>query len=236
MRQFLLGAAAVFVIFSVRSPELAAQSQRTFQWPTWIQDCGPASAKTPPEVVAPVAAAAPAPVPTADKCPGYKSYIDQAKAEMGKKNDLQPNACQLYKSWAQLWKDSNCDAATYADAETVECPGGIIYSGAVDRVSAVDTVRVVRKSCDEIFSQWQTDTNWVSAGIQACDYSAFEVGCKPMAEAANDCETYKCTQNCTLKYACDPENFKRLLSVTPIYFNDPPRLQKCLDQLRRTGL
>ncbi|MCC6272781.1 MAG: hypothetical protein IT572_04895 [Deltaproteobacteria bacterium] len=175
-----------------------------------------------------------APTLATSKCEGYRPYLEQAKAEMGKKNDLERNACQLYKSWAELWRASDCDAQAFADASAVQCSaalGSVRFDAAATNVSAI-----MRPSCDEIFGKWQTASNWTHAGIQACDYSLFETGCRPMAEAAEDCGAWQCAQNCTLKYACDPAGFKALISATPVYFNDPPRLQGCMENLRRAGL
>jgi len=167
------------------------------------------------------------------KCETYRPYVEQAKVEMEKRNALEANACQLYKSWAELWRSSECDAQAFADAEAVQCPS--TWAATRFEVGAQPSA-LMRPSCDEIFGKWQTTSNWAHAGIQACDYSLFETGCRPMAEAAEDCGAWQCQQNCTLKYACDAEGFKRLVSATPIYFNDPPRLQGCMDQLRRAGL
>ncbi len=167
------------------------------------------------------------------KCETYRPYLEQAKAEMEKRNALEANACQLYKSWAELWRSSECDAQAFADAEAVQCPSP--WAATRFEVGAQPSA-LMRPSCDEIFGKWQTSSNWAHAGIQACDYSLFETGCRPMAEAAEDCGDWQCQQNCNLKYACDAEGFKRLVSATPIYFNDPPRLQGCMDQLRRAGL
>ncbi len=168
----------------------------------------------------------------ASKCETYRPFVEQAKAEMEKRNTLEGNACQLYKSWAELWRSSECDAQAFADAEAVQCPSTWGASFEARNQPSV----LIRPSCDEIFGKWQTSSNWAHAGIQACDYSLFETGCRPMADAAEDCGAWQCQQNCTLKYACDAEGFKRLVSATPIYFNDPPRLQGCMDQLRRAGL
>lgn len=176
----------------------------------------------------------PAPTLATSKCETYRPYLVQAKAEMEKKNDLERNACQLYKGWVELWLASDCDAQAFADAETVQCPaplGAVRFDAAARNTSAF-----LKPSCDEIFGKWQTSSNWTHAGIQACDYSLFETGCRPMAEAAEDCGAWQCAQNCTLKYACDPAGFKALVSATPVYFNDPPKLQGCMENLRRAGL
>lgn len=167
------------------------------------------------------------------KCESFRPLIEEAKSEMEKKNDLERNACQLYKNWAELWRSSNCDAQDFADAESLTCPG-VLGGYRADR--DMQAMRFALPSCDEINKNWQTASQWTHGGIQACDYSMFETGCKPMAEAAEDCESRQCQQNCSFKYACDSESFKKLISATPIYFNDPPKLQACMEQLRRAGL
>ena len=167
------------------------------------------------------------------KCETFRPLIEEAKSEMEKKNDLERNACQLYKNWVQLWRASECDSQEFTEAESLTCPSGL---GAyrVDRGLQAMPLRI--PSCDEIFTKWQTSSQWAHAGIQACDYSLFETGCKPMADAAEDCGDWQCTQNCSFKYGCDPASFKQLIAATPIYFNDSARLQGCLDQLRRSGI
>lgn len=170
---------------------------------------------------------------SASKCEAYRPYVEQAKAEMEKRNELERNACQLYKGWAELWSSSNCDEQSFADAAALNCPSEL---GVTQYKAGVSASVLMRPSCEEIFQKWQTATNWVVASIQACDYSMFETGCRPMAEAAEDCGAWRCEQNCTLKYACDPASFKTQISVTPIYSGNPQRLQDCMNSLRRAGL
>ncbi|MFO1462654.1 MAG: hypothetical protein U1F66_02685 [bacterium] len=168
-----------------------------------------------------------------NKCEEFKPYLEQSRAEMEKKNALEANACQLYKSWAKLWQESHCDANSYADAEALVCNEGYLLKADQMHVGAA---LLAVKTCGQIQQEYTTAMNWVQASFEACDYSMFAAGCDDLAESAALCESRACPGACTFRYPCSPESYKTLIRAIPNYFNNPARLDQCMENLRRSGI
>jgi len=174
---------------------------------------------------------------TSSPCQEFKPFIDESKSEMEKKNSLETNACHLYKNWVKLWRENNCEAGSYADSGSLACPGDSLERAKLKEGIANEAAVFAVKSCEKIQEEYTTEMNWIQASFEACDYTMFDAACAKLAASASECESRPCPQPCTFHYdSCTPDGFKTLIRAIPNYFNNPQRLDQCMDQLRRSGI